>query len=95
MEYFWSEGGNNKPFFIYRYKVKKCTDEMYAWAEKYPSKGPFSRFHVEWDTEFRLDKPHLHKGYDIIQFELKDAYLAFQYAFAGEVLEDITWKEYQ
>jgi len=87
MEYFHSEGGNNKPFFIYRYKVDRVSTEMYLWAAEYPSKGPFSRFHVIWNA---VEK----NPYDIIQFELKDAYLAFKYAFAGEVLQDITVKEY-
>ena len=87
MEYFHSEGGNNKPSFIYRYKVDRVSTEMYLWAAEYPGKGPFSRFHVIWNA---VEK----NPYDIIQFELKDAYLAFNYAFAGEV-EDITMKEYR
>ena len=86
MEFFYSDGGNNRPYFVYRVKVKNCTTEMYNWAQKYPEKGPFSRFHIEWDMS---------KGYDIIQFELRDAYLAFQYAFAGQIIEDVTMKEYR
>ncbi len=88
MEYFHSDGGNNKPFFIYRYKVDRVSTEMYTWAQQYPSKGPFSRFHVIWNAVEN-------NPYDIIQFELKDAYLAFKYAFAGENIEDVTWKEYR
>lgn len=88
MECFYSGGGNNKPFFIYRYKVDRVSNEMYIWAEKYPSKGPFSRFHVIWSVVENTP-------YDIIQFELRDAYLAFKYAFAGEILEDITWEEHR
>ena len=86
MEYFYGGGGNNRPVFIYRFKVKPVTTEMYKWAQAYPEKGPFSRFHIEWE---------MHKGYDVIQFELRDAYLAFQYAFAGEIIEDVTMKEYK
>lgn len=88
MEYFWSDGGNNRPAFLYRYKVDRVTPDMYVWAENYPSKGPFTRFHVIWNA---VEK----NPYDIIQFESRDAYLAFKYAFSGEVLEDMTWKEYQ
>ena len=43
MEYFYSEGGNNCPYFVYRFKVKKCNTEMYQWAQQYPEKGPFSQ----------------------------------------------------
>ena len=89
MEYFWTDAGNNRPKFIYRLKVKNCTAHMYNWSINYPAKGPFSRFHVEWS---KMDDG---KDYDVIQFELRDAYLAFKYAFAGEFLEDITWKEFQ
>jgi hypothetical protein len=84
MEYFYSGGGNNRPYFTYRFKVKKCTTEMYEWADAYPSKGPFSRFHVEWADVY---KP---REYDVIQFELRDAAEIFRIAFAGEY-EDITW----
>jgi hypothetical protein len=88
MEYFWSDGGNNKPYFIYRLNVQKITEQMHNWCNKYPSKGPFSRWHCIYNTgNFERD--------NIIQFELKDAYLAFQYAFAGEILEDRTMKEYK
>ena len=92
MEYFWTDGGNNRPYFIYRLRVKSGNTGMYEWCKKYPEKGPFSRFHVIWNSELtdidRREPP-------IFQFELKDAYLAFQYAFAGEIIEDLTWKEYR
>jgi hypothetical protein len=88
MKYFYSEGGNNKPFFIYRLNVHKLTSEMYNWCDNYPEKGPFSRWHCLLNTgNFERD--------NIIQFELKDAYLAFMYAFAGEIIEDKTWVEYR
>ncbi len=88
MNYFWTDGGNNRPTFIYRFKVKNCTTEMYEWAQAYPDKGPFSRFHVEWKSVYdKMDSP---RDYEVIQFELRDAYLAFKYAFAGEIIEDKT-----
>lgn len=87
MEYFYSGGGNNRPHFTYRFKVKECTTDMYQWAEAYPEKGPFSRFHVEWGSVY-------YKTYDVIQFELKDAAKVFRIAFAGEY-EEITMKEYR
>ena len=93
MKCFYSGGGNNRPHFIYRFKVKNCTSDMYDWADTYPEKGPFSRFHVEWASVYsNIDSP---RDYDVIQFELHDAYLAFMYAFAGEIIEDQTWKEYR
>ena len=92
MEYFWSGGGNNRPYFTYRFKVKRCNDEMYEWARSYPEKGPFSRFHVEWsDVYTTMDGP---RGYDVIQFESSEAAKIFRIAFAGEY-EDITMKEYR
>lgn len=88
MEYFYSSGGNNRPHFTYRYKIEALTNAMYHWCEAYPEKGPFSRWHCIRNTgNFERDT--------IIQFELKDAYLAFMYAFAGEIVEDITIKEYR
>jgi hypothetical protein len=31
----------------------------------------------------------------LIQFELRDAYVAFKWAFAGEILEDQTWEDFR
>ena len=89
MEYFWSDGGNNRPHFTYRFKVKKCTTEMYEWATAYPSNGYFQRWHVEWchTSPILID-------YDVIQFESKEAAKVFRIAFAGEY-EDITMKEFR
>lgn len=87
MEYFYSSGGNNRPYFTYRFKVKNCNGPMYAWAKEYPSKGHFQRFHVEWASVYNRD-------YDVIQFEYSEAAKIFRIAFAGEY-EDITMKEYR
>jgi hypothetical protein len=92
MEYFYSEGGSNRPYFIYRFRVKNCTTEMYQWAEAYPEKGPFSRFHVEWSSVYTTGG--MPRGYDVIQFEHNEAAKIFRIAFAGEY-EDITMKEYR
>ena len=92
MEYFFTSGGNNRPVFIYRFKVNRCTTEMYEWAEAYPEKGPFSRFHVEWQDMFtKMDRPI---NYDVIQFEHSEAAKVFRIAFAGEY-EEITMNEYR
>jgi hypothetical protein len=91
MEYFYSGGGNNRPYFMYRFKVKKCTTDMYQWAEAYPEKGSFNRFHVEWASVYsKMDRP---LDYDVIQFEWSEAAKVFRIAFAGEY-EEITMKEY-
>lgn len=84
MEYFWTDGGNNRPYFSYRFKVERCTNEMYNWAEQYPTVGHgyFQRWHVEWATVYNRD-------HDIIQFEWEEAAKIFRIAFAGEY-EDIT-----
>jgi hypothetical protein len=88
MEYFYSGGGNNRPYFTYRFKVKKHDiNAMFTWAKDYPGKGAFSRFHVEWAGVYNRD-------YDVIQFEWSEAAKVFRIAFAGEY-EEITMKEYR
>lgn len=87
MEYFFSGGGNNRPVFTYRFKVKKCTNEMHQWATEYPEKGPFSRWHCEWGSVYDRD-------YDVFQLESSESAKVFRIAFAGEY-EDITMKEYR
>ena len=92
MEYFYSSGGNNRPYFTYRFKVKKCTSDMHEWATAYPEKDSFSRFHVERASVYgKMDSPRV---YDVIQFELSEAAKVFRIAFAGEY-EEITMKEYR
>jgi len=83
MEKFYGGGGNQNPSFIYQFKVAMVTNEMYTWCENYPGKGSFSRWHIE--HAFRRKD-----NCDVVHFELRDAYLAFKYAFAGEILEDKT-----
>ena len=92
MEYFYGGGGNNRPVFTYRFRVDKCTNEMYKWAEAYPEKGPFSRWHVEWSSVYT--RGGIERGYDVIQFEHSESAKVFRIAFAGEY-EDITMKEYR
>ena len=88
MEFFYSGGGNNRPDFTYLFKIKRLTTEMYEWCKAYPEKGPFSRWHYIPNTG------NVHRD-SIIQFELRDAYLVFQWAFAGEILEDLTWNDFR
>jgi hypothetical protein len=92
MEYFYGGGGNSRPVFLYRFKVKPCTTEMYKWAEAYPEKGPFSRFHVEWSSLYqKMDSP---RDYDVFQLEHSEAAKIFRIAFAGEY-EDISMDGYR
>ena len=93
MEYFWSDGGNNKPYFIYRFSVKReSLNTMMTWANQYPMDGPFSRYHVIYNSKpGNDDTPEI----PLIQFESRDAYLTFKYAFAGEILEDNTMDRYK
>jgi hypothetical protein len=96
MEHFWSDGGNNRPFFLYRLKLKHISTDMFNWCDNYPGKGPFSRWHVIYNYDNKPNIPGADKEQiPVIQFELRDAYLAFQYAFAGEIIEDLTWVEYR
>lgn len=88
MEYFYSGGGNNNPDFVYRFKTKEVTSEMFHWAKEYPpTQDCFQCFHIKYNATNNGE-------WDIIQFQWRDAYLAFKYAFAGEV-EDITWKDFR
>ena len=79
MEYFWSDAGNNRPYFRYRIKVPKCTTEMYEWCEAFDDEGSyFRRFHVEWMSV------HNDREYEIVQFEWDKAALMFKLTWGGE-----------
>jgi hypothetical protein len=80
MEYFWSDGGNNRPYFRYRVKVPKCTTEMYEWCEAFDDEGVyFRRWHVEWKDV------HGHGlNYDVVQFEWDKAAVMFKLTWGGE-----------
>lgn len=92
MEYFYGGGGNNRPYFTYRFKVNEVSSDMYKWAEQYPEKGPFSRWHVEWRSVYsKMDSP---RDYDVIQFEHSEAAKIFRIAFAGEY-QDISMDGYR
>ena len=43
MEYFWSDGGNNDPYFSHRIKVPKCTADMYDWCAEFDDEGKYFR----------------------------------------------------
>jgi hypothetical protein len=76
MEYFWTDGGNNRPYFRYRIKVPECTAEMYRWCEQYDDEGEyFRRWHVEWKTV------HPDKEYEVVQFEWEQAAIMFALSF--------------
>lgn len=80
MEYFWSEGGNNSPWFSHRIEVKGVPDEMYEWCKNYNDEGrPFRRWHVEWGSNRGRD-------YDVIQFEWEQAALMFALKFGDYVV---------
>ncbi len=82
MEHFYGGGGNNRPYFRFRFKVKACTNEMYTWCEKYPT-GPqeyFKRFHVEWKDVYK-DQSGISRDYDVVQFEWEEAAIMFALNF--------------
>ena len=77
MEYFYSEGGNNRPVFRYRIKIPKCTTEMYKWCEAFDDEGKyFRRWHTEWKEVYRRD-------HDVVQFEWYDAAVMFKLTWGG------------
>lgn len=89
MEYFWSDGGNNRPDFTYRYTVKEITTQMYEWCQNYPLTGPFERFHIirNYGQPSHEDK----KEIPLIQFESKQAAYWFRIAFSEYIIEDKTY----
>lgn len=95
MEYFWSEGGNNLPYFTYRYLIKEMTEGMHHWCTNYPLNGPFQRWHVIRNyfegTAFRGDAPET----QLIQFEDRKAAFLFSIAFSEYIIADKTMKEYK
>jgi hypothetical protein len=74
MKYFWTDGGNNHPWFEYRVKVHKCTDEMYRWCEAYDDEGKYFR-------RWRIDYGRDNKDYDVVHFEWEQAALMFALKF--------------
>ena len=92
MEYFWSEGGNNRPDFTYRFLVKEITTEMYKWCEAYPLAGPFERWHIirNWQQSYFTDLGD-RKETPLIQFESRKAAYMFRIAFSEYILEDKTY----
>lgn len=91
MEYFWSEGGNNRPDFTYRFLVKEITTEMYEWCQQYPANGPFERFHIVRNyhdgTAFIGDKVET----PLIQFESRKAAYLFRITFSECIIENKTY----
>jgi len=78
MEYFYSEGGNNRPYFSHRVKVPTCNTDMYKWCTDFSDEGAyFRRFHVEWKSVYNRD-------YDVVQFEWEKAAFMFKLTWGGE-----------
>ena len=89
MEYFWSDGGNNRPSFAYRFLMSKITEEMYDWCDRYPETGTgyFQRWHIIHNYTL------INNGNDapetpLIQFESKKAALMFRIAYSEYIIED-------
>jgi hypothetical protein len=93
MEYFWSDGGNNRPDFTYRYTLKEVTSDMHHWCSNYPLDGPFQRWHIirNFKTTYDGDLGD-RKEIPLIQFEDKNAAFMFSLAFSEYILEDKTYE---
>ena len=89
MEYFWSEGGNNRPDFTYRFTLKEVTEEMYDWCGNYPLDGPFERWHIirNYGQPTHEDK----KEVPLIQFESRKAAYLFRIVFSEYIIENKTY----
>lgn len=81
MEYFWSDGGNNDPYFSHRIRIPKCTTEMYEWCSDFDDEGKyFRRWHVQWQA----NRPQ--RDYDVVQFEWREAANMFLLTWGGQYL---------
>lgn len=79
MEYFHGGGGSSNPYFSHRIKVKRVTNEMFAWCNAYVIEGPqhFARWHCEHGG-------HRNRDYDVVQFEREEPALMFALKFGGQ-----------
>lgn len=77
MEYFYSEGGNNEPYFRYRIKVKSVTAEMFEWCKNYQylRNTDFAHWHCDYGVL---------RDYDVIQFEQEEPALMFALKFGAQ-----------
>ncbi len=89
MEYFWSDGGNNRPDFTYRFTMKEITEGMHHWCNNYPLTGPFERWHIV--RNFRQPTDGDKKEVPLIQFESRQAAYWFRIAFSEYIVEDKTY----
>lgn len=89
MEYFWSEGGNNRPDFTYRFTVREITTDMYEWCLDYPANGPFERFHIIRNFGQPTDQDRAEVP--LIQFESRKAAYLFRIAFSECIIENKTY----
>ncbi len=85
MEYFYSDGGNNRPDFAYRFTLKEINSDIWEWCERYPETGYFQRWHVIRNfgssTEDRKEVP-------LIQFESKKAAKMFRIAYSEYIIDN-------
>ena len=90
MEYFWSDGGNNRPDFTYRYTLTEVTTARFEWCQNYPLDVPFERFHIirNYGQPTHEDR----KEIPLIQFESKQAAYWFRIAFSEYIIEDKTYE---
>lgn len=93
MEYFWSDGGNNRPDFTYRFLMRTTTVEMLQWCRNYPANGPFERFHVinNYTENYLKDDKDRRIVLPLIQFESRKAAYMFRIAFSEYILENKTY----
>jgi hypothetical protein len=92
MEYFWSDGGNNRPSFPYCFLMKEINDEIYDWCGNYPLDGPFERWHIIYNYTahgYRVGNPTADSvEIPLIQFESKKAAKLFRIAYSEYIIED-------
>ncbi len=86
MEYFYSDGGNNRPSFAYSFILKDLTTEMWEWCERYPETGYFQRWHVIYNFGPATNGDS--KETPLIQFESRKAAYLFSIAYSEYIIEN-------
>lgn len=86
MEYFWSDGGNNRPSFPYAFILKEINSNIWNWCDSYPLTGPFERWHVirNYGKSTDGDRAEI----PLIQFESRKAAYLFSIAYSEYIIEN-------
>lgn len=78
MKYFYTEGGNPDPGFIYSITVKQFSQDMWTWCADYEPNDSFNRWHAKYHSLNGVAE------YAIVSFEQEEPALMFALKFGGQ-----------